>query len=132
MTEWDIQKARQTYNMDYWSGGYFDINEQGHVIACPDRDAGSEGLSEGIDLYALSREFNDAGLSLPVLVRFTDILHDRVDTLCSAFRNAMEEQEYEGDYTAVYPIKVNQQRSVVEEIISAGGDCVGLEAGSKP
>jgi len=132
MKDWDIQKARQTYNIDYWSGGYFDINEQGHVIACPDRDVGSEVLSEGIDLYALSREFNDAGLSLPVLVRFTDILHDRVDTLCSAFRNAMEEHEYEGDYTAVYPIKVNQQRSVVEQIISSGGDCVGLEAGSKP
>ncbi|MCK5091272.1 MAG: arginine decarboxylase, partial [Gammaproteobacteria bacterium] len=92
MKDWDIQKARRTYNIDYWSDGYFDINEQGHVIACPDRDAGSEniseGISEGIDLYALSREFNDAGLSLPVLVRFTDILHDRVDTLCSAFRNA--------------------------------------------
>lgn len=132
MKDWDIQQARQTYNIDYWSGGYFDINEQGHVIACPDFDTDSGGSSEGIDLYELSREFNDAGLSLPVLVRFTDILHDRVDTLCNAFRNAMDEQEYEGTYTAVYPIKVNQQRSVVEEIISAGGDCVGLEAGSKP
>lgn len=131
MKNWDIQKARQTYNIEYWSEGYFDINKQGHVIACPDRESDSEGLCGGIDLYTLSREFNDAGLSLPVLVRFTDILHDRVDTLCSAFRNAMEEQEYEGVYTAVYPIKVNQQRSVVEEIISSG-DCVGLEAGSKP
>ncbi len=128
MSGWTVQQARDVYNTAHWGGGYFDIGEHGHVVVRPDRNTGSRG----IDLYRLAGELKEAGLSLPVLVRFIDILHDRVDTLCGAFAGAMESDGYQGRYTAVYPIKVNQQRSVVEEILARGGDRVGLEAGSKP
>jgi arginine decarboxylase len=128
MADSDINQARETYNVAHWGAGYFDINEQGHLTARPRRDKDETG----IDLYELTREIHAAGLSLPVLVRFTDILHDRVETLCDAFQDAMRDEGYEGGYTAVYPIKVNQQRSVVEELLSRGAGGVGLEAGSKP
>lgn len=128
MTDWNIQEARETYNIAHWGGGYFDINEHGHLTVRPDRHQ----ERPGIDLYALAGEIRRAGLTLPVLVRFTDILHDRIDTLCGAFARAMREDEYQGRFTAVYPIKVNQQRRVVEEILAHGGERVGLEAGSKP
>ena len=128
MTDWSIQQARDVYNISHWGGGYFDINEQGHVIARPNRQADHPG----IDLYALTADIKAAGLSLPVLVRFSDILHQRVDTLCNAFAQAMQEASYQGRFTAVYPIKVNQQRRVVEEILKHGNGRVGLEAGSKP
>lgn len=128
MTDWDIQRAREVYNIAHWGGGYFDINAKGHVIAHPNRQA----EQTGIDLYDLTEEIKAAGLSLPVLVRFSDILHDRVDTLCEAFTRAKEADDYQGGFTAVYPIKVNQQRRVVEEILKNGKGRVGLEAGSKP
>ncbi len=128
MSGWDIQEARDTYNIAHWSGGYFDICDRGRVIALPNRDRSRPG----IDLYALAQAAREQGLTLPVLMRFVDILYDRVDTLCNAFARAMESREYRGRYTAVYPIKVNQQRRVVEAIISHGNGRVGLEAGSKP
>ncbi len=125
---WDIQKARELYNIRYWGNGYFDINDQGHIEVRPDRNPQHAGL----DLYKLAQELRDQGISLPILVRFIDILHDRVDTLCAAFGEAMAQDGYKGGYTAVYPIKVNQQRVVVEELFRHGGRRVGLEAGSKP
>jgi arginine decarboxylase len=128
MQDWDIQQARDTYNVAHWGGEYFAVNGKGHLEVRPRRDA----AKPGIDLYELSREAQAAGLSLPLLLRFSDILHDRVDTLCNAFAHARDAAGYRGSYTAVYPIKVNQQQSVVEEILRHGGARVGLEAGSKP
>ncbi|MEX0870979.1 MAG: biosynthetic arginine decarboxylase, partial [Aquisalimonadaceae bacterium] len=128
MADWDIRRARDVYNTAHWGGGYFDINDAGEVVVRPDRNASRPAVS----LRTLAGELRDAGLSLPVLVRFTDILRDRVDNLCNAFASAMQTDGYGGGYTAVYPIKVNQQRRVVEEILSRGGERVGLEAGSKP
>jgi arginine decarboxylase len=128
MSDFDTHASRDIYNIAHWGGGYFDVNAAGHLAVRPNRDA----ETPAVDLFELTREIRGAGLTLPVLVRFTDILHDRVDTLCDAFSQAMAEETYEGAYTAVYPIKVNQQRSVVEEILSRGADRVGLEAGSKP
>lgn len=125
---WSLDQARATYNVCHWGGGYFDINAQGHLCVTPRR--GQTGRA--IDVFALAREIRDQGLGWPVLVRFSDILHDRVDTLCDAFAQAMENEGYGGGYTAVYPIKVNQQRTVVEQIRDHGGERVGLEAGSKP
>lgn len=127
MSEWTIQQSRDTYNIAHWSGGYFDINASGHVSVRPDRRG-----DDGVDLYAVAQEVRDSGLAYPVLVRFSNILHDRVDTLCNAFADAMAASDYQGRYTAVYPIKVNQQRSVIDEILAHGGERVGLEAGSKP
>jgi len=126
--EWSIQRARETYNISHWSGGYFNVNEAGHLVAHPHRDE----TESGIDLFDIAQLLNKSGMSLPVLVRFTNILHDRVDQICNAFSWAMLQEDYQGAYNVVYPIKVNQQRSVVEEIKEHGGKRVGLEAGSKP
>ncbi len=125
---WTLQNARDTYNIAHWGNGYFDINAQGHVIARPDPRV----EHPGVDLYALTQEFAGQGLTLPVLVRFSGILHHRIDELCGAFGAAMQADGYRGRYTAVYPIKVNQQRSVVDALLAHGGERVGLEAGSKP
>lgn len=127
MSSSQLQHARHLYNVSHWGGGYFDVGANGHLLARPNRDR-----HPGVDLYTLAEEVQAEGLSLPVLARFVDILHDRVDSLCQAFADAMAENDYRGAYTAVYPIKVNQQRTVVEEILHRGGGRVGLEAGSKP
>ena len=128
MIDWSIQKARDTYNIAHWGGGYFDINAKGHLVCRPDARA----EQSGIDMFELSREIKSAGLSLPVLVHFSDILRHRVETLCGAFDRAMKVDSYKGHYTSVYPIKVNQQKSVVEKILARDDGRVGLEAGSKP
>ena len=128
MIGWSIQKARDTYNIAHWSGGYFDINGKGHLVCRPD----ARIEHPGIDMFELSREIKAVGLSLPVLVRFSDILRHRVETLCGAFDRAMQADAYRGHYTSVYPIKVNQQKSVVEKILARDDGRVGLEAGSKP
>ena len=117
----------QSYGVERWGEGYFGINAAGHVTLKPDP------LDERVvDLFDLAEEISRSGLRLPVLVRFDDVLRHRVKALCSAFMDVAKSLGYEGGYRAVYPIKVNQQRSVVEQIVARGGDCVGLEAGSKP
>lgn len=124
-----VQQARAIYNIRQWSAGYFDINANGEVVALPRRGQ----VDNGISIPQLVQEVETRGLSLPVLIRFAHILHDRVDTLCNAFGKAIGDYQYGGRYTAVYPIKVNQQRSVVEELVRhGGGERFGLEAGSKP
>ena len=125
---WNIDQARHTYNLSHWGGGYFDIADNGNLLARPNRNP----QHAGIDLHALSEDLRQADLALPVLVRFVDILHDRVARLCEAFDTARREMDYQGNYTAVYPIKVNQQASVVRELLAQGGARMGLEAGSKP
>ncbi|WP_346796312.1 biosynthetic arginine decarboxylase [Halomonas sp. Bachu 37] len=126
------QRARRTWNIDQWGSGYFDVDEQGDALVRPH---GQEAGGPALPLKSLVTQLRAAGLRLPVLVRFSDILHDRVEQLCAAFDGAMQEVDYSGGYTAVYPIKVNQQRRVVEEILATaerGSGRVGLEAGSKP
>ncbi|SEG46748.1 biosynthetic arginine decarboxylase [Billgrantia desiderata] len=126
------QRARRTWNIDQWGSGYFDVDDDGHALVRP---LGSEAEGPALPLAPLVDQLREADLRLPVLVRFSDILHDRVEQLCEAFDLAMREEEYVGGYTAVYPIKVNQQRRVVEEILATrerGHGRVGLEAGSKP
>lgn len=124
---WSIPRSRSLYHIPAWTAGYFDIAGNGHLQAQP---LGGDGPT--IDLYRLTGEIAAAGLPLPVLVRFTDILTHRIDTLCSTFGDAIRQHGYGGNYTLVYPIKVNQQRRVVQEIINHGGQRVGTEAGSKP
>ena len=123
---WQPSQARALYNIPQWSEGYVDVNSAGHLSVRPFK-AGPE-----VDLAALAMRLPREGLELPVLVRFTDILRDRVDALTGAFAEVIREYEYGGRYTAVYPIKVNQQKSVVEAILEHGGERVGIEAGSKP
>ena len=126
---WTIDDSRSLYNIEGWGIGFFDINDRGHVVVRPDKSRPDREL----DLYELATDLAEQGIVLPVLVRFSDILRSRIETLTQRFRNAIEEFGYEGTYTLVYPIKVNQQRHVVEEIVQFGASHgVGLEAGSKP
>ncbi|MDG5499842.1 biosynthetic arginine decarboxylase [Marinobacter sp. BGYM27] len=132
MTDSPGTHAQKIYNIAQWSEGYIGIDPAGDVLIRPDR--GQSGAD--INLPALTRKLVSQGVPLPVLIRFSDILHDRVNNLCDAFNRVADEQGYTGRYTAVYPIKVNQQRHVVEELISsepaASKGQIGLEAGSKP
>src|SRR5678809_1579519 len=125
---WDIQQARNLYSVNRWGAGYFDINENGRVIARPQRDAGA-----AVDLTDVIEEARARGLKFPVLIRFQDILRHRVESINLAFRSAIAEFNYQGKYRGVFPIKVNQLREVVEEILDAGKPYdFGLEVGSKP
>lgn len=128
MIDWGTEKARSIYNVATWSEGYFDISPKGELVAYPDQDHSKPG----IHFPELVQRFKDDGLTLPVLVRFTDILQHRIDSLITAFEKAKQEKDYQGQYTAVYPIKVNQQYSVVKKLLSHDSGNVGLEAGSKP
>ncbi|MFI3245435.1 MAG: biosynthetic arginine decarboxylase [Ferrimonas sp.] len=127
---WTINDALSTYNIPYWSNGYFTINQHGHVAATP------TATHQQIDLHQLAEQLQDNGMTLPVLVRFPDILRQQVHTLCSRFNDAIDAYGYDGHYLAVYPIKVNQQRQVVEGLLSSQENLerkqLGLEAGSKP
>ena len=126
---WTVEQARALYNIRGWGAGYFDISERGHVVVRPD----PARPDVAIDLPDLARDLEEQGIHLPVLLRFSDILRSRVETLGDRFAQAIREFEYEGAYTTVYPIKVNQQRHVVEEIVRYGQTHgVGLECGSKP
>src|SRR5690349_1401795 len=126
---WSIDAARELYNIEGWGAGYFDINQRGHVVVRPDRDRPEHAL----DLFDLARDLEEQGVALPVLLRFSDILQSRSESLSERFESAIKKFEYQGGYTSVYPIKVNQQRHVVEEIVQFGkAHGVGLECGSKP
>ncbi|MCG6927381.1 MAG: biosynthetic arginine decarboxylase [Acidobacteria bacterium] len=125
---WTVKDAIELYNVKGWGRGFFSINEAGNVEVTP---AGRG--SPPIDLKALVDDLRSRGLTLPVLIRFSDILRTRIEQLAGAFREAIVDNEYTGSYCPVYPIKVNQQRHVVEELLEYGRPHhLGLEAGSKP
>jgi arginine decarboxylase len=124
---WDLHQARHAYAVEHWGDGYFGINAQGHVEVYPTRDP----RSGAVDLYEVTAAIRQEGLSLPILARFTDILKSRVILLHEAFAKARSELSHQGQYTPVYPIKVNQQRGVVAAILDSGAAPIGLEAGSK-
>ncbi len=125
---WNIHDAAKLYNIQGWGLGYFHISEAGHVEVHPEGDA-----SRAIDLYQVAMDLNAQGVGLPLLLRFSDILQSRIQELASRFRDAIEEFGYEGTYTTVFPVKVNQQRHVIQEVVEFGETFgVGLECGSKP
>lgn len=128
MTEWSTQQAREMYHIAQWSDGFFDIGENGTVQVHP--NGTNDSIS--IDLNELAHKINESGMSYPILLRFTDILRNRIQTLNDAFTHAIKSHEYEGKYLSAYPIKVNQQKHVVESILQNGKAPVGLETGSKP
>ena len=125
---WTPQVASDLYDVASWGKGYFSVGENGHVRVHPEKDpARSIDLKELVDTLVLR------GISLPILIRFADILKHRLGEMHSAFATAIAEHRYQGDYCCVYPIKVNQQRQVVEEVLEFGRPYrFGLEAGSKP
>jgi arginine decarboxylase len=125
---WGIQTARSLYNIDRWGAKYFDINEAGHVVATPLQEAGAT-----VDLTDVIEEARARGLRFPLLIRFQDILRHRIQSINESFRASIAEFNYQGKYRGVFPIKVNQLREVVEEILDAGKPYnFGLEVGSKP
>jgi arginine decarboxylase len=125
---WTVKDSLELYNVNGWGRDFFTINEAGHVEVTP-----SGPGSTRIDLKELVDDLRSRGLNLPLLIRFSDILRTRVEQLCGSFQQAIAENDYKGAYRGVYPIKVNQQRHVVEELIEYGRPFnLGLEAGSKP
>ncbi len=129
MTEtWDIPSAIALYNIDRWGSGYFNINASGNVQVMP-----TQAYGQSIDLMDVVQEARNRGMAFPLVVRFQDLLRHRVETINRAFQSAISEANYQNGYKGVFPIKVNQLREVVEEIMDAGRPFnFGLEAGSKP
>ncbi|HSL22042.1 MAG TPA: biosynthetic arginine decarboxylase [Vicinamibacterales bacterium] len=125
---WTIADAGELYEIARWGKGYFSIDKSGHVLVHPTKDP-----ARAIDLKQLVDHLQLRGIGLPILVRFRDILRHRLSDIYQAFQSAISQHQYEGKYVCVYPIKVNQQRQVVEEVVDFGRPYgFGLEAGSKP
>jgi arginine decarboxylase len=127
-TEWDVEAAIATYNVEGWGSGYFTVNDSGNVVVKPLQENGGS-----IDILEVVNEARERGLGFPLLIRFQDLLRHRVETVNRSFQNAITEFGYKSEYRGVFPIKVNQLREVIEEIVDAGRPFhFGLEAGSKP
>lgn len=127
MRRWKIDDSKELYNINGWGLKYFSINEEGHVVVTP-----REGCA-AVDLKALMDELQVRDVTAPVLLRFPDILDNRIEKISNCFKKAAEEYNYTGSNFIIYPIKVNQMRPVAEEIVSHGKKFnIGLEAGSKP
>ncbi|QEY26881.1 arginine decarboxylase [Neisseria zalophi] len=126
---WSVADSVSLYGIRHWGDRYFSVGENGRVMVRPNDNSPVE-----VDLYDLVSQLNERGQDLPMLFRFPDILQDRVARLCAAFNRSIRKNEYQGRYTAIYPIKVNQQESVVKNIIVPKNEqvSIGLEAGSKP
>ncbi len=127
MRKWSIDDANELYNITGWGNGYFGINEKGNIYVAPRQNGRRIDLKEIIDELMLK------DVEMPVLLRFPDILDDRIEMLMKSFQKSADEYNFQGKYYAIYPIKVNQSRPVVEEILRYGTKFnIGLEAGSKP
>jgi arginine decarboxylase len=128
MSEWNHRKSSELYGVNYWGASYFRTNEKGHLEILPQ---GKTGV--GLDLYSLTQDLQERGIRMPILLRFPDIIKARIELLAGCFEKAIQEYKYNGCYRGVYPIKVNQQKHLVEEIVEFGQfHRFGLEAGSKP
>ena len=127
-TEWDLESAIATYNVEGWGNGYFTVNSSGNVEAKPLQENGGS-----IDLLEVVNEARARHLGFPLVIRFQDLLRHRVESINRVFQTAITEFGYRNEYRGVFPIKVNQLREVIEEIVDAGQPFhFGLEAGSKP
>lgn len=125
---WSAQKSKELYGIETWGHGYFDVNAKGNVIVCPRGENGPK-----VDLLELTNDLKERGIRTPMLLRFPDITKERIKLLNECFSRAINDHNYKGRYQGVYPIKVNQQRHLVEEIINFGDThSLGLECGSKP
>ncbi len=127
--DWSIDEAEKIYRVKRWGNGYFDIGDNGNIHVIPRYDQ----PNVKIDLREVIDEMADSGIEFPAVIRFHDILRSQVEQLNKTFRHTIEEAQYEGKYMGVFPVKVNQMREVIEEIVDAGSRYnYGLEAGSKP
>jgi len=122
-----IEHAVEFYGLEGWGGGYFSIGDNGHLAVNPER-----GTRPGVDLYEVVSKLREEGLRTPVLLRFPQVVRSQVERLTGAFRNAINEYDYDGHYAPLFPIKVNQQRPVVEALFDGEqGQGMGLEVGSR-
>lgn len=128
MSNWSPEKSAELYGINNWGNGYFRVNNNGNVSITP---MGSSGAS--VDLYDLTQDLLDRGIRVPIMIRFPEIMKSRVELLNGCFAKAIADHNYKGEYKGVYPIKVNQQRHLVQELVKYGQQYkMGLEAGSKP
>ncbi|NLV93972.1 MAG: arginine decarboxylase, partial [Candidatus Riflebacteria bacterium] len=128
MRKWRVEDSSELYNVEGWGIGYFGVNKDGNVTVMPHRDP-----EKAIAIKDILDELSLKDVSCPVLLRFPEILDERIETISKCFKNASSEYNFSGNYYTVYPVKVNQQRPVVEEIVRYGQKFnIGLEAGSKP
>lgn len=126
--EWSTQKSAELYGIDVWGSGFFAINKKGNVCVSPRGKHGPQ-----LDLLNLTEDLMERGIRVPILVRFPDIIRARIELLANCFAKAIDDYGYQGEYNGVYPIKVNQQKHVVAEIVKHGKKTkLGLECGSKP
>lgn len=124
---WTIENSIATYNIDKWGGQYFSINSNGNISVTPEKNSAKE-----IDLFKLVKELKSREINTPLIIRFNDILKDRINELHEAFSKAIETYEYKNIYQGVFPVKCNQQKNVLEKIIEFGSPWnFGLEVGSK-
>ncbi|MEO0337295.1 MAG: biosynthetic arginine decarboxylase, partial [Pseudomonadota bacterium] len=128
MSDWSPQKSAELYGLDFWGNDYFNVNNDGNVTLTPFGKTGP-----AVDLKQVTDNLEQRGIRLPILLRFPEIVKSRIELINSCFDNAIKSNEYKGQFTGVYPIKVNQQKHLVEEIVSYGAKYgFGLECGSKP
>ena len=127
---WSAADSAELYGVENWSNGYFGVSRNGEATV---NLIDTDGEARPVSLYTIMKGLAERGTDAPVLLRFRDLLRARIDELNQSFIKAIREAEYQGVYRGVYPIKVNQQREIVEEIVSYGSRYhYGLEAGSKP
>ncbi len=125
---WSVTDAADLYDVGRWGAGYFSVNPSGNLCVHPTKDP-----ARSIDLKQLVDDLQLRGIDLPILIRFAEILQHRLGEIHEAFQQAIRDHHFSGKYCCVYPIKVNQQRQVVEEVLQFGRPFnFGLEAGSKP
>jgi arginine decarboxylase len=125
---WSPEKSAALYGINNWGASYFRVNSNGHVVVTPE---GPNGKS--LDLFELTQDLLDRGIRVPIMVRFPDIIKSRVELMHACFQKAFQDHGYKGNYQGVYPVKVNQQRHLVEELVYYGRNLrLGLECGSKP
>lgn len=128
-TTWSHEQSADLYGINAWGNEYFRINQKGNVNVTP----GGKGRGLELDLYELTQDLMDRGIRVPIMIRFPDILKSRIELINNCFNRAFADHNYKGKYTGVYPIKVNQQRHLVEELVKYGKEYnLGLECGSKP
>ena len=128
MQNWSNEKSAELYGINEWGAGYFKINAKGNISICP-----NPKNSPGVDLKELTEDLLERGIRAPILIRFPDIVKERINLLSSCFNKAISDNNYQGEYCGVYPIKVNQNRDLVKHIVEYGREVnLGLEAGSKP
>ncbi|MDX9730609.1 MAG: biosynthetic arginine decarboxylase [Bdellovibrionales bacterium] len=127
-TDWSVEKSKELYGVGSWGATFFDVNDKGNVVVTPHGPTGPT-----VDLMELTQDLQERGIRVPMLIRFPDITKSRVELLSGCFKKAIEDNGFKGSYRGVYPIKVNQQRHLVQELVKFGRNAtMGLECGSKP